>query len=164
MNTPKIIKNTLRSAPPKKLRATNAAPHQTSRKKHLQHWTALATWLSKFLTAGLTFLTTWQFWLGSIPPYLFATNVLFLIVFFHGLSGRCKQCGTFWSVRTVNLEPLEQWNQHQDVIRKDVHRNPKGEIISTTDRLEQVVVSKTRYRHDQRCLACGCTQSAEYIR
>ena len=66
-------------------------------------------------------------------------------------------------MKLVNTESLESWQQHQDVVRKDVNRNTKGEVISTTERVEQVVVTKTRYKVDCQCRACGDVRSEETV-
>ena len=131
--------------------------------KSAKHWLQKVTGATVYLTIGLTGFNGLQYWRSTVDFYPFIVNVALLYFVFKGFSNRCKACGCFWAIKPMGMEPLESWQEYQDITRKDVNRNTKGEVISTTERVEQVVVTRTRYKEDCQCRACGDVRSEETV-
>lgn len=51
----------------------------------------------------------------------------------------------------------------ENVTREDVTKNRRGDVISTTQRVEQVVVNKRHVEFKEKCGVCSHISTSEFV-
>jgi hypothetical protein len=124
--------------------------------------------------------TTWNYLLiaflllGIINFYFYKTtgleskliwaDIILGCILWYGWSDKCEECKNPWAISSIAKTTLDSFDRYETVTRKDETRDPKGNLISTTSRQEQVLVTRYLIREDFRCSCCGFQYSKEYIR
>ena len=75
-------------------------------------------------------------------------------VLLYGLSRKCDNCGKWWATGIHASDVLESWQEYEDIQRQDHTRDQNGKIVSTTSRMEQIVVSYKKMLYSHSCKHC----------
>lgn len=94
---------------------------------------------------------------------LILANGFFIWLIFNGKSKQCPQCRAWWAMEYLDSRILNSWNQFENVAREDVTKNRRGDVISTTQRVEQVVVNKKHVELKKQCGVCGHISTSEFV-
>jgi len=76
------------------------------------------------------------------------------LVMLLGRDSECEKCGARDNDVT-SRKIIDTWSDYKDITRRDVTRGSKGEYLSETTRVEQVVVNYETMRIKIRCNKCG---------
>jgi hypothetical protein len=72
-----------------------------------------------------------------------------------GIASACPKCHTLWAAKLQDVETLARRRGASTVLRQDVHRDSQGNRIGSTDREEQVLVTRSLLRNYYKCDCCG---------
>ncbi len=100
----------------------------------------------------------------SLDSKLIWANIILGCILIYGWSDKCDKCKNPWAISSIAKTTLDSFDRYETITRKDETRDPKGNLISTTSRQEQVLVTRYLVREDFRCSCCGFEYSKEYIK
>ena len=137
------------------LRFKNKIRKARNKKITLNPW----TWGVSYIAKTMFFIT---FFPVLLFPYILKILKGILLIPLKLFSEPCDNCGAYFSKEIIGSEELGNQSGYATVTRHDITRNASGEKISTTDRLEQIHVTKTYYRDYCRCKKCGYEWTERY--
>lgn len=91
----------------------------------------------------------WLFFVGLIP----------YAAFVRGFFDKCPTCNRWWASIQEGSESLKRWPKTKEIKREDVTRDSSGNIISKTQRTEQVTIYCEKKRVYFRCKYCNARWS-----
>jgi len=85
------------------------------------------------------------------------------IIVHHTVGNECSSCGQWRAVVSQGRVETDRDGYYKTVTRTDTHRNSRGEVIGTSDRDEQVHVTRVAYREFYKCKFCNLESYRDYI-
>lgn len=142
---------------------TKSNPSKKIANKPEEHWKKTYGGYILFSTILLTVINGYQIYNLSLNLWLAGINLVLILLTFGGTSTKCPSCSAWWAVNTLNSETLNSWIEYHDVEREDVTRSKRGDIISTTNRKEQIIVPRSHLKFNKMCQVCGYKYSEEGV-
>jgi hypothetical protein len=100
----------------------------------------------------------------GLESKLIWADIILGCILLYGWSDKCEECKNPWAISSIAKTTLDSFDRYETITRKDETRDPKGNLISTTSRQEQVLVTRYLIKEDFRCSCCGYQYYKEYIK
>jgi DNA-directed RNA polymerase subunit RPC12/RpoP len=91
---------------------------------------------------------SWKFW-------VFGGLFLVGFIVIKGMSSKCSSCGKWFQNNEIDRQVISKDGFFKTITRKDIKRNSKGDIITTTDRDEQIHMIKQTDKVVYKCNHCS---------